>query len=77
MLEFTTSEFEATTALKATIVSIWFLIETFGNGLFFGLIHFDIFAGDPLKRRITDQVSFFKKYVLYVHTNLIWSYQIE
>ena len=71
MLEFTTSEFEATTALKATIVSFWFLTETFGNGLLFGLIHFDIFAGDPLKRRVTDQVSFSKKYVIYVHPNFI------
>lgn len=58
MLEFTTNELEVTTALKAAIVSFWFLTETFGNGLLFGLIHFDIFGGDPLKRRITDQVSF-------------------
>ena len=34
----------------------WFLIQVFGNGLLIGLIQFDRHGGDPLKRRITDQV---------------------
>ena len=29
-----------------------------GNGLLLGLIQFDRLGGDPLKRRILDQVSF-------------------
>ena len=56
--QFTIEEFDVTTASEVAIVVFWFFTETFGNGLLFGLIHFDIFAGDPLKRRITDQVSF-------------------
>ena len=35
----------------------WALYQTIGNGLLFGLIQFDRLGGDPLKRRITDQVS--------------------
>ena len=41
---------------KVIIVLIWFLTETISNGLLIGLIRFDFLAGDPLKRRITDQV---------------------
>ena len=33
------------------------IYQTIGNGLLFGLIQFDRLGGDPLKRRITDQVS--------------------
>ena len=38
------------------IVLIWLLIEVFGNALLIGLIQFERLGGDPLKRRITDQV---------------------
>ena len=34
----------------------WLSCQIIGNGLLFGLIQFDRFGGDPLKRRITDQV---------------------
>ena len=37
----------------------WLLFQIIGNGLLIGLIQFDQFGGDPLKRRITDQVSRF------------------
>ena len=50
-------EVPLTVAEKIQIFLIWFLIEIFGNGMLFGLIHFDIFSGDPLKRRISDQVG--------------------
>ena len=61
MLEFTEVRFtvegiELGIPEKVIIVLLWLLTETIGNGLLFGLIQFDIFAGDPLKRRITDQV---------------------
>ena len=41
---------------KAFSVCLWIFIEVFGNGLIIGLIQFDRLGGDPLKRRITDQV---------------------
>ena len=56
---FTVNEVEVDVTGKITIFFIWLLIETFGNGMLFSLIHFDIFAGDPLKRRISDQVGWF------------------
>ena len=37
----------------------WLLFQIIGNGLLIGLIQFDRFGGNPLKRRITDQVSRF------------------
>ena len=48
---------ELTNAETAAIVIIWFSIQFFGNGLLIGLIQFDRFGEDPLKRRINDQVS--------------------
>ena len=48
---------EITKEQKVIIGIIWFVTQTFGNGLLFGLIQFDRLGLDPLKRRITDQVS--------------------
>ena len=56
---FTVNETELRVTEKITIFFIWLLIETIGNFMVFGLIHFDICAGDPLKRRISDQVGQF------------------
>ena len=55
-VQLTTEEVELGIPQKAIIFLSWLLIETIGNGFLVGLIQFDIFAGDPLKRRITDQV---------------------
>ena len=41
---------------KILIVVIWVLLAIIGNGLVIGIIQFDRFGGDPLKRRIIDQV---------------------
>ena len=41
------------------IMMIWILIQFLGNGLLLGLIQYDRLGGDPLKRRISDQVSNF------------------
>ena len=38
---------------------LWNLYEFPGNALMFGMVQFDRFGGDPLKRRITDQVLTF------------------
>ena len=37
---------------------LWILYEFPGNALMLGMVQFDRFGGDPLKRRITDQVTF-------------------
>ena len=54
---FTVQEIELDVAEKVLIVLMWLLVETVGNGLLFGLIQFDIWAGDPMKRCISDQVG--------------------
>ena len=42
---------------KVVLVTIWMVIQVPGNLMLFGLIHFDKFGGDPLKRRMIDQVK--------------------
>ena len=42
---------------KVVLVIIWIVIQVPGNLMLFGLIHFDKFGGDPLKRRMIDQVK--------------------
>ena len=41
---------------KSIIILFWFLTEVFGSVLLFGLVQFERLGGDPLKRRIVDQV---------------------
>ena len=40
------------------VIVVWSVIQFFGNGMLVGLIQYDKFGNDPLKRRINDQVSF-------------------
>ena len=42
---------------KIILGSLLFLISVPGNAFLMALIQFDRIGGDPLKRRITDQVS--------------------
>ena len=56
---FLVDELELDVTEKITIFFIWLLIGTIGNGMLFSLIQFDVCAGDPLKRRISDQVRWF------------------
>ena len=53
-------EVEKILAEKIVIGFIWILVETLGNSMLFGMVQFDRLGGDPLKRRIVDQVSFTK-----------------
>ena len=41
---------------KIFIVLIWLLVQIPGNIMLLGIIQFDRHGGDPLKRRIHDQV---------------------
>ena len=42
---------------KLLLVGSCLLTEIFGCGLLIGLVQFERFGGDPMKRRLTDQVS--------------------
>ena len=43
---------------KVAIVVLWLVIQIPGNIMLLGIIQFDRLGGDPLKRRVQDQVSF-------------------
>ena len=58
-IEFISDELELTIFEKVVIIFMWFLIETLGNAMLFGWVQFDRLGGDPLKRRIVDQVRHF------------------
>ena len=42
---------------KVICILVWLIIQTLGNFLIIGIIQYERFGGDPLKRRITDQVK--------------------
>ena len=42
---------------KIICIVVWLIIQIFGNFLIIGIIQYERFGGDPLKRRITDQVT--------------------
>ena len=46
---------------KVICVLVWLIIQILGNFLILGIIQYERFGGDPLKRRITDQVICGKK----------------
>ena len=54
--EFDSEEVQLRTVEKAIIVTLWLFIEVLGSVLLIGLIEFERLGGDPLKRRIVDQV---------------------
>ena len=56
-VSFAIDEDEVSTVEKVLLGVFWILLEIAGNGMIFGLIQFDRLGGDPLKRRITDQVQ--------------------
>ena len=59
---------------KLTMAFLWIVIELFGNGLLFGLIQFDWYGGDPLKRRITDQVNLARNRRKLINSIIIFSF---
>ena len=40
---------------KIIEVIIYSLVETVGNALWWGIIHYELFGGDPMKRGITNK----------------------
>ena len=53
-VSFETNKFTAME--KEVAILVWIILEFVCNPLLFGLVHFERIGGDPLKRRITDQV---------------------
>ena len=47
---------DITIAEKVVAVVVWIYLEFVSNPLYFGILQFERLGGDPLKRRITDQV---------------------
>ena len=47
---------DITNAEKVVAVVVWIYLEFISNPLYFGILQFERLGGDPLKRRITDQV---------------------
>ena len=47
---------EFSVAEKVMAVIVWIVMEFICNPLHFGVVQFERLGGDPLKRRITDQV---------------------
>ena len=47
--------------IKILASTIWIILEFPCNVMLFGLVQFERIGGDPLKRRITDQVELFKQ----------------
>ena len=56
-IEFSLDDSTLNTSEKIILGSLLFLISVPGNAFLMALIQFDRIGGDPLKRRITDQVS--------------------
>ena len=57
-IEFLNEDLELNICEKIVIGMFWILIVVFGNGFLIGIIQFDRFGGDPLKRRIVDQMNY-------------------
>ena len=67
--EFSTEDLAFNPVEKVVIVMVWLVIQIPGNVMLVGLIQFDRLGGDPLKRRLLDQVRFKAIYVVTtVHT---------
>ena len=54
----------------------WGILQFPCNALMIGLIQFDRLGGDPLKRRVTDQVKFLKEFALSKSIVLIGFFQL-
>lgn len=48
---------EVSVAERIVSFVVWALTNSIGNGMLIGIVQFERFGGDPLKRRVTDQVS--------------------
>ena len=61
--ELSTEDFSFNAFEKVAIAVLWLVIQVPGNIMLLGIIQFDRLGGDPLKRRIQDQVRFKATYI--------------
>ena len=47
--------YEYTSTSKIIVLMTYTLVETVGNVLWWGIIHYELFGGDPMKRGITNK----------------------
>ena len=59
------------TSTKIIALMTYTLVETVGNALWWGIIHYELFGGDPMKRSITNkEISLlFKGHLDYIVPN--------
>ena len=58
---------EFSVAEKIIAAIVWIIVEFIFNPLLFGIVQFERLGGDPLKRRITDQVFSKKDFRNFIH----------
>ena len=68
--KFLSEDLELSNFEKVIIGVFWIMIVVIGSGFLIGIIEFDRFGGDPLKRRIVDKVSAEKNTVCYKKIHL-------
>ena len=67
--KFFSEDLELSNFEKVIVGVFWIMIVVIGSGFLIGIIQFDQFGGDPLKRRIVDKVGreqntvYFDKYI--------------
>ena len=57
--EFSSEDIFLTNKEKGVLVLLWILIQGVGTPLLIGLVQFERLSGDPLKRRVVDQVKIY------------------
>ena len=56
------------TSTKIISLMTYTLVETVGNALWWGIIHYELFGGDPMKRSITNKgISLHFMHLLCLH----------
>ena len=63
---------------KIFAVIIYTLVETVGNVLWGGIIHYELFGGDPMKRSITNkEISLLFKHLLHLQFDYLVLGRVE
>ena len=63
---------------KIIEVIIYSLVETVGNALWWGIIHYELFGGDPMKRSITNkEISLLFKHLLHLQFDYLVLGRVE
>ena len=57
--EFSSEDIFLTNQEKGVLILLWILIQGIGTPPLIGLVKFDRLSGDPLKRRVVDQVKIY------------------